>query len=434
MLKNKFYLYGNDAEATLPAHLHLGKYMLNKFKSFGDHEAIINAATDERMTFKELTQLTVDIALSLVHIGVKNGDVVSICSENAFIEKIIIFGEPIEEAIGFKEFLTQHANVDDFDTAPVNPLEDAALILFSSGTTGMPKGIRMTHYNYLVVLHTWYSEIYTDWYISFGQTITFFLHQMGLALVYYNNSDEKKYLEIVQDYKIDFIASTPTGINLILKQENMYDISSLKSIVVTGAPCDGLMLQAIKEKLPNPMLVYQYYGMSETGTISSPRRAPGNPPMKSVGIVRDLFVVKILDLNSRNPVGANQRGEICFKSPSLTKGYIGGPVDCFDEDGFFKTGDIGYYDEDKYLYVVDRIKDVIKYDSFTLPPAEMEAVLLQHPAVLEVGVVGAPHETFGELATAFCIRMPLAGGVRFIDKIPRCIGVKVDRKKLKQML
>ncbi|CAH2100713.1 unnamed protein product [Euphydryas editha] len=272
MLKNKLYLYGNDVEATVPAHLHLGKYMLNKFKSFGDHEAIINAATDERMTFKELTQLTVDIALSLVHIGVKNGDVVSICSENvmeflpviygtfaagatfsaidascgglssshrfniarpkilfcspstynknkdiitsmAFIGKIIIFGEPIEEAIGFKEFLTQHANVDDFDTAPVNPLEDDAIILFTSGTSGMPKGIRMTHYKYLIVLQNWYSEIYTgmrslpvvDWYLNYGQYLSFFLHQMGLALVYYNNADTEKILEIVQDYKVTLV-------------------------------------------------------------------------------------------------------------------------------------------------------------------------------------------------------------------------------------
>ncbi|CAH2100712.1 unnamed protein product [Euphydryas editha] len=295
-----------------------------------------------------------------------------------------------------------------------------------------------------------------DWYLNYGQYLSFFLHQMGLALVYYNNADTEKILEIVQDYKIEFLAASPTSINLLLKQYTTYDISSLKAIVVAGAPCDGITLEAIKEKLTNPKLVHQIYGMTETGCIASPRRAPGNPPMRSVGIVRDLFIVKIVDLDSRNPVGANQRGEICFKSPSLMKGYIGGPVDCFDEDGFFKTGDIGYYDENKYLYVVDRIKDIIKYNGFTLNPSEMEAVLLQHPAILEVGVVGAPHETFGELPTAFVVlksgatatekelvnfvneqvsvQTPLAGGVRFIDKIPRCIGVKVDRKKLKQML
>ncbi|CAH2100730.1 unnamed protein product [Euphydryas editha] len=210
MLKNKLYLYGGDA-ITLPAHLHVGKFMLNKFKSFGTFDAIINAATDERMTFNELAEQIVNVALSLAHIGVKKGDVVSICSENVmeflpvvygtltagatfspmdvtfekaallhrlnlvrpkilffspsgynkykesvksltFIESIIIFGESIEKTISFKDFLTQHASVEDFEVAPVNGSEDIALILFSSGTSGVSKGIKLSLLNWLIYI------------------------------------------------------------------------------------------------------------------------------------------------------------------------------------------------------------------------------------------------------------------------------------------
>ncbi|XP_050359872.1 luciferin 4-monooxygenase-like [Nymphalis io] len=457
MLKNKLYVYGSSEATSVPAHLHFGKHILNEFKPFADNDAIIDSKTNECIKYKELSQKIVDIALSLTHMGVRKGDVISICSVNVMefmpvvfgaiaagatfspidvsfggsntilifygnislnilegedtiqlvtsIEKIIIFGDPIDEAIGFKDFLTQHASVEDFEATPVNGAEDLALILYSSGTTGMPKGIKVTHLNVLLVTNKdnereiagWRTLGISEWYNSFGLITTLHMLRRGTTVVYCNDGDIRKQLEVIQEYKINIIPTTPTHLIALLKLKDLakYDTSTIKSV----------------------------------------------------------FVV---DLKTREPLGPNQKGEICFKTPALMKGYIGVDYEYLDDEGFFKTGDIGYYDEDKYFYVVDRIKDLIKYNSYQVAPAELEALLQKHPAVREAGVVGAPHEDLQELPTAFVVlqpgaqateqelvdfvdkyishRMRLAGGVRFVDAIPRCNGIKVDRKKLRLML
>ncbi|CAH2100723.1 unnamed protein product [Euphydryas editha] len=525
MLRNKLYIYG-DEDITLPAHIHFGKFILNKFKTFNDHVAIINAATDERMTFKELTQLTVDVALSLAHIGVKKGDVVSICSEKVmeflpviygtlaagatfspidvtcekeallhrlnlvqpkilffspsgynkhkesvksltFIEKIIIFGESVEKTIGFKDFLSRHASIEDFETTPVNGSEDIALILFSSGTTGVSKGIKISHLNLL--LYIWVKDdivslgVMTlgnfEWFTSYGIIFTFHMHQKGSTIVFGNNVDARKCLEIIEQYKINIIPATPTILVQLMKLKDLsdYDTSSIKSIIVTGTICHESILEAIRKRIPSTLSVIQHYGMTECGSICSPAYARISPrAVSSIGGVRSLFNVKIVDVETRQPLGPNQRGEICCKSLAVMKDYIGETIDYLDEEGFFKTGDIGYYDEDKNMYIVDRIKDLIKFNNYHVPPAEIEAIILKHPAVREVGVVGAKNEEFHELPTAFVvlesgaqateqelvdyvdervsIRMRLAGGVRFLNALPRCAGDKVDRKKLRLML
>ncbi|XP_045457171.1 4-coumarate--CoA ligase 1-like [Melitaea cinxia] len=524
MLRNKLYLYG-DESVLLPAYLHAGKFMLNRFKTFDDNVAIIDAATDERMTFKEVVQLTVDVALSLTHIGIKKGDVVSICSQNvmeflpvvygtlaagatfspidvtlgkasllhrlnmvqpkilffspsaynkhkdvvkalAYIDKIIIFGESSENTPSFKDFLIEHSSVEDFEAAPVNGSDDIALILFSSGTTGVSKGIKISHLNLLLHIQDkdYVSSLGVmslglfEWFTSYGLILTFYSHLKGFTVVFHNNADARKSFEIIEKYKINNIPSTPTTLVQLMKLTNSshYDTSSMRAIGVTGTICHESTLDAIRKRFPSAELVMQLYGMTECGGICTPAHGRFGLRAGSVGGVKNNFVLKIVDVETRQPLGPNQRGEICYKSPALMKGYIGETIEYLDEEGFFKTGDIGYYDEDQYVYVVDRIKDLIKFNNYHIAPAEIESIILQHPAVREVGVVGAKNEEFHELPTAFVALQPgaqvtekelvdfvdkqvsckmrLAGGVRFLDALPRCAGVKVDRKKLRTML
>ncbi|XP_050359870.1 luciferin 4-monooxygenase-like [Nymphalis io] len=252
------------------------------------------------------------------------------------------------------------------------------------------------------------------------------------------------------------LTTTIAAINSV-KDISKYDTSSLRTIYVCGTICNESILETFKERVPSVEVATQCYGMTEVGCITNTVSAKFGHRPGSVGAVRNVFIVKIVDVETRKPLGPHQRGEICCKSPTLLQGYIGGEVDYLDEEGFFKTGDLGYYDEDQYVYVVDRIKDIIKYNCFTVSPSELEAVLLEHPSVHEAGVVGAPHGEIQELPTAFVVLKPgvhvteqelidffnknvaqnvmqLAGGVRFINELPRGAGLKLDRKKLRSML
>lgn len=166
-----------------------------------------------------------------------------------------------------------------------------------------------------------------------------------------------------------------------------------------------------------------------------------------------------MDLETGKNVGPNERGELCVKGPQVMKGYCGDPqatTASFDSDGFLHTGDVGYYDEDGFFYIVDRVKELIKYKGYQVPPAELEAVLLTHPAVKDAGVIGVPDEAAGELPLAFVVKQPKAsvtkeelityvagqvspqkrlhGGLIFVESIPRTHSGKILRRDLKILL
>lgn len=157
-------------------------------------------------------------------------------------------------------------------------------------------------------------------------------------------------------------------------------------------------------------------------------------------------------------MGPNQQGELCFKGDLIMKGYLNDKEatnNAIDKDGWLHTGDIGYYDEDKQFFIVDRLKELIKYNAFQVAPAEIEALLLSNPKVKDCGVIGIPDETAGELPFAYVVKQPgvqvtakdiiqfvadntskakrLRGGVKFIDEIPRNASGKILRRTMREM-
>lgn len=232
-----------------------------------------------------------------------------------------------------------------------------------------------------------------------------------------------------------------------------YDLTSLREIFCGAAVISKELEDSVKRRFKDEVSIRQIYGMTETSTGVTGSFVPGPPG--SVGNIFRGMKGKVIDDNGRS-LGPNQRGELCFKGPRVMKGYIGNDEatkETIDMDGWLHTGDIGYYDENFIFYVVDRKKELIKYNAYQVPPAEIELLLQSYPKIRDAGVIGIPDDNTGEKALAFVVKQPgesltdtevigfvrenlskpkqLHGGVRFIDEIPRNSSGKVLRKDLK---
>lgn len=200
------------------------------------------------------------------------------------------------------------------------------------------------------------------------------------------------------------------------------------------------------------------YGLTESSGVCIYQK-PLNAKLGSIGtLVLDTYA-KVSCLATRQPLSAYAVGELCFKGDCIMKGYINNDKatnEAIDSDGYLYSGDLGYYDEDKCFYIVDRIKDIIKYKGFQVSPAELENVILKHPCVKDCGVVSVSDKKAGELPLAFVVlhegksvseneivdyvaerisvQKRLYGGVRFLEKIPRNSIGKIQRSELRKLL
>lgn len=188
-----------------------------------------------------------------------------------------------------------------------------------------------------------------------------------------------------------------------------YDLSSLKVIWCGAAPLSKDVEDAVRNRVGVPV-IRQGYGMTE-GTLAFTGQTDDYHQSGSVGVIRKGTWGKIIDTETGRTLGPHCRGELCFKGTTIMKGYVGDQLATsatIDRDGWLHTGDVGYYDENGEFFIVDRIKELIKYKAFQVPPAEIEAVLLTHSGIKDVGVIGVPDPDAGELALAFVVRQPNA--------------------------
>ncbi|KAJ0170214.1 hypothetical protein K1T71_014142 [Dendrolimus kikuchii] len=354
---------------------------------------------------------------------------------------------------------------ENFMPVDVKGQTDTLLIVYSSGTTGLPKGVMLTHLN--VILQCCMPSSHNPLEITI--TITPWYHVMGfvgllagLAVgrtgIYFAKFDLELYLRTIEKYKAVQLTVVPPVLIAACKFPKKYDLSSVRLIYSGAAPLHKDTINAVPERFPNVQAVLQGYGSSEA-TLALTRFSYDDYSIcktGSVGKVVPGAIVKIVDTKTRKPLGPNQQGEICAKGDVLMKGYVGKPRgDDFDDEGFYKTGDVGYYDEDGQFYITDRLKELIKYKAYQVPPAELEAVLLQHEAIKDAGVVGIEDKSAGEVPLAFVVLQPgktaseqeikdfiaerlsnpkhLRGGVRFLEQIPKTPSGKILRKDLKKL-
>eukprot|EP00095_Tigriopus_kingsejongensis_P009218 maker-scaffold974_size74728-snap-gene-0.20 protein:Tk09218 transcript:maker-scaffold974_size74728-snap-gene-0.20-mRNA-1 annotation:"luciferin 4-monooxygenase" len=368
-------------------------------------------------------------------------------------------GDESTDHLSYERFLDM-GEAEPFQL-PVTQVDQCTMILWSSGTTGLPKGIQHSHRNMLnlvqpIVSPNPYSYTTTMFYHMGGYHLAVSGAIFGNVNVVFHGFNHivtgVEIMEAAHKYKPNLMFIwTHHGVELAMaKPRPDLDLSSVTAISPLGSSLDTNLLEDLKPKFPNCKAILNYYGMTELGSISM-----GHTPT-SMGSLLNGREVKIVDPNTQELLGANQIGEMWVKTPITTIGYINRPglnEKSFAPDGFYKTGDLGYYDEAGLLYFHDRLKDLIKYKNNQVYPVELETVLMEHPEIAEVAVYGTPEPAVQELISACVVKTPgstlseadvrawvvhadvddgklIRGPVKFVSHLPKNAHGKILRKLL----
>jgi acyl-CoA synthetase (AMP-forming)/AMP-acid ligase II len=299
----------------------------------------------------------------------------------------------------------------------IDPREDVVAIPYSSGTTGLPKGVMLTHYNLVAnlvqsagILGPREDDIMLGvlpFFHIYGLIVIMNLAlHVGATVVIMQRFDLEKCLQVMQQYRVTFANVVPPIVLAFAKSPlvGQYDLACLRTLFSGAAPLKESLAEAVRARLGCEVL--QGYGLTETSPVTHSARAGGRTSSASVGPPILNTEVKIVDIVSHAELGPNQEGEICVRGPQVMKGYLNRPADTsamIDADGWLHTGDIGFADEQSCFFIVDRLKELIKYKGMQIAPAELEAVLLGHPSIADAAVIPVPDEEAGEVPKAFVV-------------------------------
>jgi fatty-acyl-CoA synthase len=324
--------------------------------------------------------------------------------------------------------------------------DDIAAIMYTSGTTGYPKGAMLSHGN------LWWNnvnierslDIHADdvtltvmpiFHIGGLNVFTLIILEKGGHVILHRVFEPAAALAAFAEHQVTTFLAVPTILQA-LKEDPTFDstdFSSLRSLVCGGAPSPEAMLRTWAQRgIP----VLQAYGLTETSCLVSFLTAEDAlERLGSSGKAVMFCDVELRDTEGEIVTEAMARGEVCVRGPNVTSGYWRRPeatAEAIDADGWFRTGDVAYRDAEGFLYIVDRVKDMIISGGENIYPAEVEAVLYEHPAVLEAAVVGMPDDRWGETVVAVLVLRP--GKTVELEELREFAGRSLARYKLPNQL
>ena len=334
-------------------------------------------------------------------------------AERAGIDDLFVLGEA-EGAKPFTELLGDPAEAPEPD---INPAEDLAVLPYSSGTTGLPKGVMLTHQNLVANI----SQITAAFEIGDGDTLIgvlpfFHIYGMtvimnqglrsGATIVTMPRFDLEGFLDLVEKHGVTRTYVVPPIALALGKHPAVEgrDLSSVKTVMSGAAPLGAELSEAVAKRLDCDVI--QGYGLTETSPVTHVIRPHGQNKPGSIGPPIPNTECRLVDPESGEEVGEGERGELWIRGPQVMAGYLNNEEatkSTVDEDGWLHTGDIAVVDEDGFYSIVDRLKELIKYKGFQVAPAELEALIVNHPKVADVAVIGVPDEEAGELPKAFIV-------------------------------
>ncbi|ETI28852.1 hypothetical protein G647_01304 [Cladophialophora carrionii CBS 160.54] len=415
---------------------------------------------------------------------------------------IFLLGEKQKDASIKIKHWTSIRNLDGtqrFRIPKLDPKTDLAFLVYSSGTTGRPKGVRLTHFNMTSNIEQTHSA---EGWLTWNGTSTPpnsdiplpapgtgdkilaclpFFHIYGLNCLVlspiYSGAhtmvmarfDLERWCSIVQDHKITFSYIVPPIVLLLCKHPvvEKYDLSSLRMTNSGAAPLTRELVEGLYAR--KGVKVKQGYGLSETApTIFMQKWEEWRSAIGTTGVMVPNLEAKFCavpgsgeESDGRKELPRGEIGELYVRGPNVFSGYHNNPsatAECL-EDGWFRTGDVGFLDKRGNLTITDRVKELIKYKGFQVPPAELEGYLASHPLVDDVAVVGVDSQALGtEVPRAYIVRKgglsavkptdaaeimawmnakvanhkKLRGGVKFVDAVPKSVSGKILRRVLKE--
>lgn len=364
-----------------------------------------------------------------------------------------------------------------FVPKPLIKQDDVAAIMYSSGTTGASKGVLLTHRNLIASMELFVrfeasqyeypgsSNVYLAalplCHIYGLSLFVMGLLSLGSTIVVMKRFDASDVVNVIERFKITHFPVVPPMLMALTKKAKGVCgevFKSLKQVSSGAAPLSRKFIEDFLQTLPHVDLI-QGYGMTESTAVGT--RGFNSEKLSrysSVGLLAPNMQAKVVDWSSGSFLPPGNRGELWIQGPGVMKGYLNNPKATqmsIVEDSWLRTGDIAYFDEDGYLFIVDRIKEIIKYKGFQIAPADLEAVLVSHPLIIDAAVTAAPNEECGEIPVAFVVRRQettlseedvisyVASQVApyrkvrkvvMVNSIPKSPTGKILRKELKRIL